>query len=184
MAATVRLDSFDNSWYRPGRPLLVRVAWMVVSEAFFITWFPWPSRLKAVWLRLFGAHIGAGVVIKPRVNIKYPWHLVIGDHSWIGEGVWIDSLGPVHIGAHACLSQGCMVETGNHDWSKASFDLLVRSVVVEDGAWAAVRSTLLPGARLATQAVLGAGAVLSGDTEPFGVYAGVPARKSRVRIIA
>jgi len=46
-----------------------------------------------------------------------------------------------------------------------------------------VRSLLLPGARLASHAVLGAGSVLSGDTEPYGIYVGVPARKARERVI-
>jgi putative colanic acid biosynthesis acetyltransferase WcaF len=180
---SVDLSSFDNSWYDPGRPLGVRLAWMAVSGAFFHTAFPWPSGLKASLLRVFGATVGNGVIIKPRVTVKYPWHLVIGDHTWIGEGVWLDSIGRIVIGSHVCLSQEVMVETGNHDWSKSAFDLLVAEVIVEDGAWAAVRSLLLPGSRLATHAVLGAGAVLSGNTEPYGIYVGNPAVHSGSRRI-
>jgi len=134
-------------------------------------------------LRAFGAKVGKGVVVKPRVNIKYPWNLTVGDDSWLGEGVWLDTLAPVRIGSNACLSQGAMVETGNHDWSRPTFDLQVKEVVLEDGAWAAVRSLLLPGARLASHAVLGAGSVLSGDTEPYGIYAGVPAVKVKERVV-
>jgi len=178
------LSRFDNRWYDPGRGLPVRLLWMAVNAAFFLTWFPWPSRLKRALLRLFGARIGAGVVIKPRVNVKYPWHLEVGDHAWIGEAAWLDSLALIRIGGHACLSQGCTIETGNHDWSRPTFDLVVKPVVVEEGAWAAVRSLLLPGSRLASHAVLGAGSVLSGDTEPYGVYLGVPARKVKDRVIA
>jgi putative colanic acid biosynthesis acetyltransferase WcaF len=177
------LSRFDNRWYDPGRGLLVRLLWMAFNAAFFLTWFPWPSRLKRTLLRLFGARIGAGVVIKPRVNVKYPWNLEVGDHAWIGEAAWLDSLAPIRIGAHACLSQGCTIETGNHDWSRATFDLIVKPVVVEEGAWAAVKSLLLPGSRLASHSVLGAGSVLAGDTEPYGVYVGVPARKVKDRTI-
>jgi putative colanic acid biosynthesis acetyltransferase WcaF len=139
--------------------------------------------VKRVLLRIFGATVGAGVVVKPRVNVKYPWNVTVGDHSWIGEGVWLDSLAAIRIGSDACVSQGTMVETGNHDWSRPAFDLVVKEVVIEDGAWAAVRSLLLPGARLASHAVLGAGSVLSGDTEPYGIYVGVPARKVKERVI-
>jgi len=180
---TVRLDRFDNAWYAPGRSLPVRIAWMVADALFLLTWLPWPSAWKAALLRAFGARIGRGVVLKPRIHVKYPWRLAIGDHAWIGEGVWLDSLGEIRIGAHACLSQRCMVETGNHDWSKAAFDLVVKDVAVEDGAWAAVGSLLLPGSRLASHAVLGAGSVLSGDTEPYGIYVGVPARKVKERVV-
>jgi putative colanic acid biosynthesis acetyltransferase WcaF len=178
-----RLSTFDNGWYDPGRSLLVRVVWLAINAAFFLTWFPWPSSVKVGILRLFGARIGTGVVIKPRVNVKYPWRLTVGDDSWIGEAAWLDSLAPIRIGSNACLSQGCTIETGNHDWSKVSFDLIVKEVVIEDGAWAAVNSLLLPGSRLATHAILGAGSVLSGDTEPYGIYVGVPAIKVKVRSI-
>lgn len=181
--ARTRLDKFKNDWYDPGRSVASRMGWMLVSAVFLQSWFPWPSSLKRILLRAFGASIGSRVVVKPRVNVKYPWNLSVGDHSWIGEGVWIDCLAQVTIGANACLSQGVMVETGNHDWSRATFDLIVRGVVVEDGAWAAVRSLLLPGARLASHAILGAGSVLSGDTEPYGIYAGVPAIKVKERVI-
>jgi len=180
----VRLETFDNAWYDPGRGTVVRLAWMLVSSAFFLSSLPWPYRLKVWLLRLFGAEVGTGVVVKPRVNVKYPWHLRIGDHAWIGEAAWIDSLAQVTIGADACLSQGCVIETGNHDWSSPSFDLVVKPVVVEEGAWAAVGSLLLPGSRLASHAILGAGSVLSGDSQPYGIYAGVPAVKVKERRVA
>ena len=183
MNGSVNLASFDNSWYSPGRPALVRALWILTSALFFLTSFPWPSRLKAFLLRVFGARVGNGVVVKPRVNVKYPWNLSVGDHSWIGEGVWLDTLAKVSIGANACLSQGAMVETGNHDWSRPTFDLVVKEVVIEDGAWMAVRSLILPGARLASHAVLSAGSVLAGDTEDYGIYAGTPARKAKERAI-
>jgi acetyltransferase-like isoleucine patch superfamily enzyme len=57
-------------------------------------------------LRLFGAKIGQGVVLKPSINVKYPWHLEIGNYSWIGEGAWFDSLAPIRIGSNCCISQG------------------------------------------------------------------------------
>lgn len=181
---SVRLDRFDNAWYRPGRALATRLIWLVVNAVMFQTWFPWPNSLKTTVLRGFGARVGVGVVLKPRITIKYPWRLEIGDFAWIGEGAWLDSLADIRIGAHACLSQGCTIETGNHDWSKPTFDLIVKPVVIEDGAWAAVKSLILPGSRLASHSILGAGSVLSGDTEPYGVYVGVPAKRVKTRTIA
>lgn len=173
----VQLRRFDNSWYSPGRGVLFRVLWMVISGVFFQTWFPWPSALKAMLLRLFGATVGARVVIKQRVTIKYPWQLEIGDDCWIGENVWVDCLAKVTLGHDSVLSQDCLIETGNHDWTKPTFDLRVAPVIVEAGAWAAVRSTLLPGCRLASHAVLAAGSVLSGQTDAYGIYVGNPAKK-------
>ncbi len=177
----VRLSEFSNEWYKPGRSRAARLLWLLISAVFFDTWVPWPSYLKAAVLRLFGAKIGKGVVLKPHVRIKYPWRLSIGDDCWIGEGVWIDNLAQVSLGNDVCLSQRCMIETGNHDWSDPRFGLIVRGVVIADGAWAAVGSLLLPGSRLEAQAVLGAESVLTHVAEPSGIYLGNPAQKVRMR---
>ena len=131
---TTRLDQFDNSDYAPG-PWLTRVLWVLISGLFFQTWFPWPSALKRTLLRLFGAKVGRGVVLKPRVTIKYPWKLTVGDHCWIGEHVWIDNLGQVSIGNHCCLSQGALLLCGNHNYKKPTFDLMVGDIIIEDGVW-------------------------------------------------
>ncbi|HTP30015.1 MAG TPA: WcaF family extracellular polysaccharide biosynthesis acetyltransferase [Anaeromyxobacteraceae bacterium] len=179
----VRLAEFNNSWYEPGRPLWIRAAWMAANRAFLLTSFPWPYAVKRAVLRAFGAKVGRGVVVKPRVTVKYPWRLRLGDDAWVGESVWIDCLASVSVGANVCLSQACMIETGNHDWSSPTFDLRLGEVTLEEGSWAAVRSLLLPGSRLARHAVLGAGSVLAGDTEEEGVYVGVPAVKVKERAL-
>ena len=33
--------------------------------------------------------MGKSIIIKPRVNIHFPWKLIIGDNVWIGEGAII-----------------------------------------------------------------------------------------------
>src|SRR5436305_14797100 len=67
--------------YDKGRSFAVRALWTIVNALVFLNPLLPAYRLKAWILRMFGATIGRGVVIKPRVNIKYPWYLTIGDHS-------------------------------------------------------------------------------------------------------
>ena len=45
------------------------------------------------------------MLIKPEVNIKYPWNLKVGNNVWIGESVWLDSLGKIIIGDDVCIFQ-------------------------------------------------------------------------------
>lgn len=54
-------------------------------------------------------------------------------------------------------------------------------IVVGNDCWIGHGALLLSGSHLADGAVLGAKSVLSGATEPFGVYAGNPARLTRLR---
>ena len=80
------LSSFNNSWYKPGRNFIVRGFWYCKNATVFKSSFPF-NGIKIFWLRFYGAKIGTGVVIKPGVNIKYPWRLTIGNNVWIGEKV-------------------------------------------------------------------------------------------------
>ena len=141
------------------------------------------SSLRCVFLKLFGAQIGNGVVIKPGVNIKYPWKLVIGNYSWIGEDVWIDNLESVKIGDNCCISQGAMLLCGNHNYKRQTFDLIVKPIVIEDGAWVGAQSTVCPGVTMHSHSVLCVGSVANKDLEAYGIYKGVFAEKISTRNI-
>jgi putative colanic acid biosynthesis acetyltransferase WcaF len=97
------LSQFNNSWYKPGSKIKI-ATWFIISGIVFKnSLFPF-SGIKIILLRLFGAKIGKGVVIKTDVNIKYPWLLKIGNYCWIGEKVWIDNLALVSISDNVCIS--------------------------------------------------------------------------------
>ncbi len=182
--SSVRLSSYDNSWYNPGKNLLIRLLWFLTNTFFFQNPLSVSSTLKVILLGLFGAKIGKGVVIKPSVNIKYPWKLSVGDYSWIGEGVWIDNLDKVHIGPHCCISQGALLLCGNHNYKKASFDLITEPIILEQGVWIGTKAVVCPGVVCQSHAVLSAGSVAIKNLEPYSVYQGNPAVKIRDRVIS
>ncbi|MFT7208690.1 MAG: putative colanic acid biosynthesis acetyltransferase WcaF [Flavobacteriales bacterium] len=181
-AKSTDLSTFNNSWYNPGSPVR-RALWYVINVACFLNpLFPFSS-LKCHLLRLFGAKVGKGVVIKPRVNIKHPWMLSIGDHTWIGEQAWIDNLGQVTIGKNVCLSQGAMLLCGNHNYKKASFDLIVGAILLEDGVWIGAHSIVCPGVSCAAHSILSVNSVATKNLEALGIYQGNPAQYLRKRNI-
>lgn len=179
----VDFAQYDNSWYNPGRGFLIRVLWHLINALFLQNPLNPSSALKVLLLRLFGAKIGQGVVVKPGVNIKYPWNLEIGDHSWIGENAWLDSLAQINIGGSVCISQGTYFCTGNHDWTDPAFGLVVKPIVVEDGAWVGARATVLPGVTIASHSIVAAGSVIGKDTTPYMIYSGNPAAAVKERKI-
>lgn len=179
----VDLSKYDNRWYYPGRGVLLRTIWYFVNALFFINPLNPSSSVKVFFLRMFGANVGKGVVIKPGVNIKYPWHLSIGDYSWIGEKVWIDSLDKVLIGRNCCLSQGAMLLNGNHDYRSALFDLITKPIVLEDGVWIGARSLVAPGVTCKSHSVLAVMSVASTDLNPDTIYRGNPAVEVKLREI-
>lgn len=182
MTGKTTLSSFNNSWYQPGGNPITRLLWYFTNEIFINSAFPL-SGIKVLALKIFGAKIGKGVLIKPRVNIKYPWRLKIGNYVWIGEQVWIDNLGDVIIEDHVCISQGAMLLCGNHDYKKTTFDLMVGTIHLKQGAWIGAKSVVCPGLVVGEHAVLSVGSVASKDLEPYWVYRGNPAEKIKQRVI-
>ena len=179
----VDLSIYDNSDFHVGASRLKVICWFVVNALLFRNPLLISYGLKRKLLNLFGAKVGKGVVIKPGVKVKYPWLLEIGDYSWIGEDVWIDNLVPVSIGSHVCLSQGAMLLTGNHNYSKPTFDLMTGEITLEDGAWIGAKSVVCPGVYVETHAVLAVGSIASGKLEAYQIYRGNPAEKVREREI-
>lgn len=179
----VDLANFRVSSYSPGAGLVRRALWYVVNVLVFANPLLPVYGPKRMLLRLFGARIGAGVVIKPRVSIKHPWRLTVGDHSWIGEGAWIDNLVEINIGSNVCISQDAYLLTGNHDYKDPYFGLIVREIVIEDGAWIGARAIVCPGVRIGRGAVITVGSVMQCHAEPFVIYRGNPAVRVRDRIL-
>ncbi|GAA4328340.1 putative colanic acid biosynthesis acetyltransferase [Mucilaginibacter gynuensis] len=177
------LSTYNNHPYHPGGNRLKRVLWFYINAIVFKNSLLPFSGLKVLLLRLFGASIGKGVVIKPCVNIKYPWHLTIGNHTWVGERVWIDCLVDTRIGANVCLSQGVMLITGSHNYKQTSFSLLTASIVLEDGVWIGAGAIVNLGVTVYSHAVLTSGSVATKALHAYGIYQGNPAVWIRERVI-
>ncbi|HEY4334351.1 MAG TPA: WcaF family extracellular polysaccharide biosynthesis acetyltransferase [Puia sp.] len=178
MTTTVQ-KKVNNAAYRTtieiGASRWKQVAWYFTNILFFQNPLNLFSSLKVFLLKAFGARLGEGVVVKPSVNIKYPWKLQVGEHTWIGENVWIDNLSDVTIGGHVTLSQGCLLLTGSHDASRETFDYLSQPIILEDGVWIGARAVVGGGSRCGTHSILGINSVAEGDLEPYTIYKGNPA---------
>jgi len=176
----VRLDLFQNAAFDRQRPAYLEALWVLVQAALVRSFIP-GSAHRRLLLRAFGARIGRGVIVKPGVRVKFPWKLEVGDYSWVGEGAWIDNLAPVRIGANCCISQEAYLCTGSHNWSKPSFDLIVRPIELHDGAWVAARAVVGPGVVVGEGAVLLLGAVATKSLPPWTINCGNPAQPIRAR---
>lgn len=171
----INLSKFENRGFSRGVPAWKEAAWWVVRSLFFAPWFPVPSRVKVAMLRLFGAKVGSGVVIRSRVNITFPWRFECGDHVWLGDEVLVLSLGKVTIGSSVCVSQRAFLCTGSHDFRKESFNLITKPITIGDGCWVGACAFIGPGVTVFPNTVCAAGAVVVRDAGPDALVAGNPA---------
>ena len=174
------LSAFNVDTYSAG-PTWKVLVWFLINYFLFNTRVPWPYSFKCSLLRLFGAKIGKGVVIKTLVRIKKPWCLVIGNNSWIGESVWIDNLENVFIGSNVCISQGAMLLTGNHDYTLPSFPYRLGTIRIEDGVWIGAKAIVCPNVVCKSHSILTVQSVASKEMLAWTIYSGNPATIVRDR---
>lgn len=184
-AAVVRaLDIAANraaqKWSR--KELVGRALWELLSLPLF-AWTPrpfWPWR-RAV-LRLFGARIGRDVHVYPSVRIAVPWNLYIGDASAVGDSAILYSLGPIHIGKRATVSQYAHICAGTHDHTQPDLPLQKSPITIGAGAWICADAFIGPGVAIGDLAIVGARAVVVRDVPARSIVAGNPARPIGERI--
>ena len=178
----VRLDQFDpHLGLDRGRSKAVEAIWYLFKMVFVLSAFPWPQSLKRFILRVFGANVGEGVVVKPRVNIHFPWKLSIGDHAWIGEECFILNFEPVSIGAHACLSQRSFLCGGNHDFRSQNFEYKNKPITIGAGAWIGAQTFIAPGVDVGTETVVASGSVVTKSLPSNKVCSGNPCQERSIR---
>lgn len=177
-----RLDLFDPSKNLDrGRSKLIEVIWYFVKRCFFLTSLPWPNAIQLFLLKLFGAKVGKGINIKPRVNIHLPWKLKIGDYAWLGEEVFILNFEPVVIGANACISQRVFLCTGNHNYRAEDFAFRNAPISIAAGAWIGAQSFVGPGVKVGEECVVTAGSIVTSDMPENQVCSGNPCVPKSVR---
>ena len=123
------------------------------------------------------------------INIQWMCHfendVIIGDRSGIGPNCFLH--GPTKIGKCVMMGQDCLIYTRNHDFSNVDIPMIdqgfkeKKEVIIEDDVWIGARVIILPGVKIGKGSIIGAGAVVTKDVEPYSVVAGVPAKLIRKR---
>jgi putative colanic acid biosynthesis acetyltransferase WcaF len=179
----VELSSYSSAQFDRGAGTVKECLWRFTSLVLFrLCPFSF-SALKRGALRAFGGRIGRGVVIKPQVKITFPWKLEIGDHVWLGEECWLLNLDRIVIGSNVCISQRAFLCTGNHNYKLPTFDLMVESIVIKDGAWIGAGAWVGPGVVVGSHAVLTAGSVATCNLDSHCIHQGNPAVAIKPRVI-
>lgn len=133
-------------------------------------------RVRVGLLRAWGAQIHPTATIYHGFQVRAACLLKVGARTIIGDGAILDARAGLTIGSDVNFSTGVHIWTAQHDWSSDNFAYVKGAVTIGDRAWLGPRVTVLPGTEIGEGVVLAAGAVAKGVLEPYGLYAGVPAK--------
>jgi putative colanic acid biosynthesis acetyltransferase WcaF len=154
--ALVDLRQYDLSQIDRGRKTWVVICWWLVQAIAFPLSLHNFNGFRCWLLRLFGAQIGKGVVIRPTARFTYPWKVSIGDYSWIGDDVVLYSIDRIEIGSHCSISQKSYLCTGSHDIGDRAFKLITAPIKIGNGVWVATDCFIAPGVNIGANSVIGA----------------------------
>jgi putative colanic acid biosynthesis acetyltransferase WcaF len=164
-----------------GRSGLVVLIWQLVQRTLFL-WSPQPAYFWRVWLlRLFGAKVGKGVLVRPTARVTYPWKVSLGDHCWVGDDAEIYSLGPISVGSNAIVGQRSYVCAATHDYADITFPLVAKAVIIEPEVWIATDCYIAPGVTIGRGTIVGARSTVLTNIAPGLIVAGTPARVIKTR---
>ena len=148
--------------------------------------------------------IGTDVTFMQYVTIMSPQNLSIGNNVLFNIGVHIQASADITIGDNTHFAPYCILygplEVGNkcavaahtvfasightYDQPNTPFvDLpaMAEKIVLEDNVWIGANASIIAGVRIGTGSIVGAGAVVTHDVEPYSIVGGVPARLIRRR---
>lgn len=182
MIAYQDLENFQVPVSFRGKSKITVQLWWVIQD----TLFAWSPQFFYGWrrflLRLFGAKIGKGVLIRSSAKVTYPWNIEIGDFSWIGEENVLYSLGKIRIGKNVALAHKVYLNTGGHDYKKKSFDIFALPVIIEDECWITNDVYVAPGVKIGRGSIVAARSSVLKDIPEGKICAGTPAKVIKSRI--
>ncbi len=152
----INLQKYDASAFERGKPNWVVLFWWLIQAIAFPLSLHNFNGFRSWLLRLFGAQIGCGVVIRPTARFTYPWKVTIGDHCWVGDNVVFYSIDRITIGSHSVVSQKSYLCTAGHDFNKETFPLRPAPINIGNGVWIATDCFISPGVTIGSNTVIGA----------------------------
>jgi maltose O-acetyltransferase len=103
------------------------------------------------------------------------YNLEIGANTFLGKVV-IALHDKVIIGNNVCINDGVQILTASHDVGDPMWNHIKKPIIIEDYVWIATNAIILPGVKIGRGAVVGAGAVVSKNINPYEIVVGNPAK--------
>lgn len=152
--------------------------------------FVWCVKFKNLLLKSifnkcgYGSYAGRGSYFGTGVGVEIGNDSSIGFRSRIGPVN--SSGGKLVIGNGVQIGPETVILTGGHTYERRDIPFLQQpyffsSVVIGDDVWIGTKVIILPGVNIGNGAVVGAGAVVTKNVDPYTVVAGVPAKVIKER---
>ncbi len=120
--------------------------------------------------------------IFPGAYLQHCYGIEVGRNLNVNRGVHIYGRGGVKLGDYVLIGPNVIIASSQHRYDIAGTPILFQGhekepVVIGSDVWIGANAVILPGVTVGDGTIIGAGAVVTNDTEPYSIVGGVPARK-------
>ena len=128
--------------------------------------------------------IGTNCRIMKNVYFGNGNNVEIGDNCRINENVRLDN---VKIGNGVLIARDTIFLGKMHEYADIDSFVIeqgnkkVDATIVENDVWFGLRTIVFPGLKIAKSSIIGAGAVVTKNTDQYGIYIGIPAKLLKYR---
>ena len=112
-------------------------------------------------------------------EFRSPWNIKMGN-CVVSNNCLFDGRSGISIADNVVFGVGVRLWTAEHAVNDPMFRVLDENrqpIVIDERAWICSDSTILPGVHIGKGAVIASRACVTKDCEPYGIYAGIPAKK-------
>ena len=168
------------------RKLKLTIYYLVIAKLPHSRYFELSNRIRLWWVcNVLGIMTyNKNSRFQNGIYIGNGRNLSIGNECQINENVFLQG---ARIGNFVMIAPEVFILSLVHHYKTTSIPMIRQGrekhviPVIEEDVWIGARAIILPGIHIAKGCIIGAGAVVTKNTEPYGIYGGVPARLIRMR---
>ena len=150
----------------------------------------WPGALgillRNIMYAIFFKKKQGIIWVQPRVTIVESNKFVVGKNCGINSGCYINAKGSITFGNNVLVGSNVTISSGKHPIDGIEPPIFERPahplpIVIEDDVGIGANAVIMPGVTVKRGTVVGAGAIVTKDTEAYAVVVGAPAKVIRYR---
>ena len=160
--------------------------WHLLQEkvSMYPDWGFWARKRAAFYMKTMSC--GACFYAHTGVIMLYPQNITIGNNVSLNRNTMITAKAKVSIGNDVIIGPNVIINSGNHKTSNTKLPIRKQGheltpIIIEDDVWIGANAVVLAGTTLGKGSVIGAGAVVTKNIEPYSIVGGVPAHQISIR---
>ena len=173
-----------KKFFRSVSPAKIAVLFLEEYAAWIVRYIPGFEgfTLRYLFYKLLCKRLESFPFIFPGAHLQHSYGIEAGKNLNINRGVHIYARGGIKIGDYVLIGPNVVITSSQHRYDIKGTPILfqgheLQPVTIGSDVWIGANAVILPGVNIGEGTIIGAGAIVTSDTEPYSIVGGIPATK-------